>query len=183
MFVYCICPEGKLKSNFIKIGSCRKIESLKKRYGTYYGLSNKSYYIKVNSKISLENIVHKKLKDINLHIENELFIYNEIYDFDFYIKQINKIYFETIIESNYCIHKYTRGKKEGSYCAKEIGNNNNKIYLCFHHDKNKNYKCKKEIIKKIEEKENNDKSKYLSDINKNVDNENIVNEILKLNIK
>lgn len=182
MFVYCICPDGKLKSNFIKIGSCTKIESLKKRYGTYYGSSNKSYYIKINNKISLENIVHKKLKDLNLHIENELFIYNEIYDFDFYIKQINKIYFETIIEGNYCIHKYTRGKKEGSYCAEEIENNNcNKIYLCFQHDKN--YICKKKNIEKIEEKENNDKLQYFRDINKNVDNVNMVSEFLKLNIK
>jgi hypothetical protein len=105
MYIYCILPFGKLKSNFIKI------ESLKRRYGTYYGSSHKSYHIRVNC-LSLESIIHKKLKDMNLHIENELFMYNELYDFNFYVQQISKIHFETIIKDNYCIHKYIRGKLE-----------------------------------------------------------------------
>lgn len=90
MYIYCICPYGKIKPNFIKIGSCTNINSLKKRYSTYYGLSHRSYYVKVDNN-SFETIIHKKLKDMNLHIENELFIYNEIYDFYFYIQQLNEL--------------------------------------------------------------------------------------------
>lgn len=82
MYVYCVCPYGKLKSNFIKIGFCTNIESLDKRYCTYYGSSYRSYYIKTNDKTQ-ENVIHNGLKKMGLHIENELFIYNEIYDFLF----------------------------------------------------------------------------------------------------
>lgn len=69
MYVYCICPNGKLKSNFIKIGLCKEFGSLKKR----------------------QKIIHKNFKNMNLHIENELFIYNEKYDFNFYVQQINEL--------------------------------------------------------------------------------------------
>lgn len=90
MYVYCICPDGKLKSNFIKIGSCKNFESLKRRYSTYYGLSHKSYYIEVNNS-SLEKIIHKNFKNMDLHIENELFIYNENYNFNFYKQKIKEL--------------------------------------------------------------------------------------------
>lgn len=90
MYLYCICPYGNLKSNFIKIGICTKPDSLKKRYTTYYGSSYKNYYIKVENS-NFENIIHRKLKNKGLHIENELFIYNEKYNFTFYIQQLNEI--------------------------------------------------------------------------------------------
>lgn len=90
MFIYCICPFGKLKSNFIKVGLCTNPESLKKRYSTYYGASYKCYYIKINDS-SFEKKIHKRLKKQGLHIENELFVYNEKYDFSFYIQQLNEI--------------------------------------------------------------------------------------------
>lgn len=172
MYIYCIFPCGKLKSNFIKIGSCTKIESLKRRYSTYYGSTHKSYYIKVN-RLSLGTIIHKKLKDMNLHMENELFMYNELYDLNFYIQQINKIYFETIIDGNYCIHKYKRGKLEGSFCGKKVENNNDKMYLCLQHDKKYISRKKVEI-----------KSTYTNESDKiTTSHENIiVNEILKLSI-
>lgn len=93
MFIYCICPFGKLKSNFIKIGLCTNPDSLKKRYSTYYGASYKCYYIKANES-SFEKKIHKKLKKQGLHIENELFVYNENYNFNFYIQQLNEIYNE-----------------------------------------------------------------------------------------
>lgn len=90
MYIYCICPYQKIKPNFIKIGSCTNINSLKKRYSTYYGFSHRSYHVKVDNN-SFETIIHKKLKDMDLHIENELFIYNEIYDFYFYVQQLNEL--------------------------------------------------------------------------------------------
>lgn len=93
MYVYCICPHGNLKTNFIKIGICTKPESLKKRYTTYYGYSYKYYCVKVENTES-EYIIHRKLKEQRLHIENELFVYNEKYDFSFYVQQLNEIHKE-----------------------------------------------------------------------------------------
>lgn len=89
MYLYCASPYGKLKSNFIKVGICSNIESLKCRYSTYYGSSFRYYYIVVDDK-KAENNIHKELKDLGLHIENELFIYNDVYDFYYYTKILNK---------------------------------------------------------------------------------------------
>lgn len=69
---------------------CKKPESLKKRYSTYYGSSYKCYYIEIDNS-SFEKKIHKILKKQGLHIENELFVYNEKYDFNFYIQELNKI--------------------------------------------------------------------------------------------
>jgi hypothetical protein len=88
MYIYCATPYGKLKSNFIKIGFCTDWISLNKRYGTYYGTSFRSHYVKVEDKSS-ENIVHEKLKVLGLHLENELFIYDDIHDFYFYVQVLN----------------------------------------------------------------------------------------------
>lgn len=90
MYIYCIAPYGKLESNFIKIGFCTKIETLKKRYTTYYGSSHRSYYIKVKHS-TYEDIIHKRLKALGLHIENELFVYNKVNDFYFYVQQLNEL--------------------------------------------------------------------------------------------
>lgn len=76
MYVYCISPSGKLKSNFIKIGFCTDFNSLKNRYSTYYGSNHIYYYVKVESKLQ-EIFIHNKFKELKLHIENELFIYND----------------------------------------------------------------------------------------------------------
>lgn len=89
MYLYCVVPYGKLKSNFIKVGICIKIESLNKRYITYYGSSFRSYYVKINDKCC-EKVIHEKLTNLGLHLENELFIYNDIYDFYFYTQELNK---------------------------------------------------------------------------------------------
>lgn len=87
MFLYCITPYEKLESNFIKVGICENICLLKDRYSTYYGESCRYYYVKIKDKIS-EIKIHKKLKDLGLHLENELFSYNKVYDFYFYIKML-----------------------------------------------------------------------------------------------
>jgi hypothetical protein len=52
-------------------------ENLNKRYGTYYGSSFRYYYVELSDKIS-ENNIHENLRNLGLHIENELFIYNDI---------------------------------------------------------------------------------------------------------
>lgn len=88
MFLYCISPHKKLKCNFIKIGICENINLLKNRYSTYYGDSCRYHYVKVNDKSS-ETKIHKKLKELELHLENELFIYNRNYDFYFYSQMLN----------------------------------------------------------------------------------------------
>jgi hypothetical protein len=93
MYIYFICPSGKLESNFIKIGICENPESLKKRYSTYYGTNYKSYYLKI-SNMYFEKNIQENLKKQGLHIENELFIYNKKYDINFYIQQINKFHDE-----------------------------------------------------------------------------------------
>lgn len=76
MYVYCIYPSGKLKSNFIKIGFCTDFNSLKNRYSTYYGSNHIYYYVKAESKLQ-EIFIHNKFKELKLHIEKELFIYND----------------------------------------------------------------------------------------------------------
>lgn len=85
MFLYCITPNNNVMCNFIKIGICKDIITLKSRYITYYGDSCIYYYIKVINK-SDENNVHEKLKKLGLHLENELFILNKEYNYDFYKK-------------------------------------------------------------------------------------------------
>lgn len=83
MFVYCILPDEILKCNFIKIGYCINSETLKKRYSTYYGSELKIYYVKVKSK-NIEKYIHEELKKKGLHLRNELFIYNDRFNFEFY---------------------------------------------------------------------------------------------------
>lgn len=90
MYLYCVCPHGELESNFIKIGICSDFNFLKKRYTTYYGNSFRSYYVLVDD-ISSEKFIHEKLKNKNLHIENELYKYNKTYDFYFYVQQLNDV--------------------------------------------------------------------------------------------
>lgn len=89
MFIYCITPYNKLESNFIKIGFSEDISLLQKRYSTYYGKCCRYYHVRVKDKMAEVNI-HNKLKDIGLHLENELYTYNKIYDFYFYIKMLKK---------------------------------------------------------------------------------------------
>lgn len=90
MYVYCIAPSGKLKSNFIKIGFCNDFNSLKKRYSTYYGLII-SYHVKVDLK-KREFEIHEELKNMRLHIIKELFIYDDDnYNYDFYKKKLDEL--------------------------------------------------------------------------------------------
>lgn len=85
MFLYCITPYKNLKSNFIKVGICDDIVLLKNRYRTYYGNNCRYYYVKINDKND-ENNIHIKLKILGLHLENELFLLNDEYDFYFYVQ-------------------------------------------------------------------------------------------------
>lgn len=85
MYLYCVAPYGKLKSNFIKIGFCSDFESLNRRYITYYGSSFRSYYVKISER-KVEKDIFNKLTKLGLHLENELFIYNKKYDFYFMYK-------------------------------------------------------------------------------------------------
>lgn len=89
MFLYCITPYKKMKCNFIKVGVCENIELLKGRYMTYYGENCRYYYVKIRNKEE-ETQIHIKLKNLGLHIENELFLLNEEYDFYFYIQMLKK---------------------------------------------------------------------------------------------
>lgn len=85
MFVYCITPNEKFDCKFIKVGICKNIITLKTRYITYYGENCIYYYVKVKNRKD-ENNIHKELKKLGLHLENELFILNNEYDFRFYVK-------------------------------------------------------------------------------------------------
>lgn len=98
MFLYCITPYKKLECNFIKVGICEDISLLKGRYVTYYGDSCRYYYVNVETKIDEKNI-HKKLKDLGLHLENELFVFNKEHDFYFYTKILKE--FELTKTSEY----------------------------------------------------------------------------------
>lgn len=98
MFIYCISPYKRLECNFIKIGFCEDISLLKGRYITYYGESCRYYYVKISNKND-EQKIHKKLKDLGLHLENEIFLLNKEYDFYFYV-QILKNFDITIFENN-----------------------------------------------------------------------------------
>lgn len=89
MFLYCITPYKKMKCNFIKVGICENIELLKGRYITYYGENCRYYYVKIKDKKE-ELKLHIKLKGMGLHIENELFLLNDEYDFYFYIQMLKK---------------------------------------------------------------------------------------------
>lgn len=90
MYIYCIAPSGVIIPNFIKIGFCRDFNNLKKRYKTYYGNSNISYHVKVNDK-KQEFVIHNELKKMGLHIENELFKYNDEYNYKFYKDMLNEL--------------------------------------------------------------------------------------------
>lgn len=89
MFIYCIVPGGDLKCNFIKIGTCIDSNSLYKRYNTYYGSDLNIHYVSVKNK-NVEKCIHNKLKTLGLHLKNELFIYNEIYNFDYYVNILDE---------------------------------------------------------------------------------------------
>lgn len=97
MFLYCISPHEKIEGNFIKIGICENISLLKDRYKTYYGDSCRYHYVNVESK-KCENKLHNELKKLGLHLENELFSYNKIYDFYFYVQMLKK--FENVNNDN-----------------------------------------------------------------------------------
>lgn len=90
MFIYCIKPKDDIKCNFVKIGYCSKIESIKKRYTTPYGSNFIYHFISIDTNKG-EKIIHNRLKYSNLHLENELFLYNEKYNFLFYIKELKKL--------------------------------------------------------------------------------------------
>jgi hypothetical protein len=47
---------------YIKISICINIDSLKKRYATYYGSNFRYYYVEVDDK-TYENDVHEELKN------------------------------------------------------------------------------------------------------------------------
>jgi hypothetical protein len=110
MYLYCVCPHGELESNFIKIGICEDFNSLKKRYTTYYGNSFRNYYVYVDD-ISSENFIHEKLKNQNLHIENELYKYNKTHDFHFYIQQLNDVRSNKIDTNDIKIDKLSVSEK------------------------------------------------------------------------
>lgn len=90
MFIYCIKPDGRLRCNFIKIGFSDDVCGLSKRYSTYYGLGCKYYYVEVCNK-KCEYILHGYLKELGLHLENELYIHNEEYNFYYYITILEKM--------------------------------------------------------------------------------------------
>jgi hypothetical protein len=90
MYVYFIIPSEKLKPNFIKIGFSNDFNSLKKRYSTYYGFNHISYHVKVNDKTQ-EIDIHNELKDNKLHIENELFVYDDNYNYEFYKDKLDEL--------------------------------------------------------------------------------------------
>ncbi len=90
MYLYCITPYDKIESNFIKVGICENISIQKNRYNTYYGESCRYHYVEVDDK-SYENIIHNELKNIGVHLENELFLYNKKYDFFFYTQILENI--------------------------------------------------------------------------------------------
>lgn len=90
MFVYCIKPGGDTNCNFVKIGYCSNIESIKKRYTTPYGSNFIYHFINIDT-IKGEKIIHNRLKYLKLHLENELFLFNEKYNFLFYVKELKKL--------------------------------------------------------------------------------------------
>lgn len=90
MYIYCIKPDGLLKCNFIKIGFSEYIESLNKRYSTYYGCGCKYYYVEIFDK-KCEHYLHVYLKELGLHLKNELYICNKTYNFYYYITILEKI--------------------------------------------------------------------------------------------
>lgn len=108
MFLYCISPHEKIEGNFIKIGICENISLLKDRYKTYYGESCRYHYVNVESK-KCENKLHNELKKLGLHLENELFSYNKIYDFYFYVQMLKK--FENVNNDNYLNTSLINNKK------------------------------------------------------------------------
>lgn len=86
-----------------------------------------------------------------------------------------------IMDSNYCTHKYKRGKNEGKYCAKKIRSSNpKKVYLCCSHDKdhvpkkkmistdNKPQPAESELINKKINKLNNNNNKNKLEKKKNI---------------
>lgn len=132
MYIYCIAPSGNIICNFIKVGICKDNKSLRKRYSTYYGTNLIYYYIKVKLKI-LEKDLHNELKNMKLHIENELFKYNDKYNFDFYKKKLNE-FFES--------HK--RLNKDYNYIFDNIVPDINKLFIY----------CENPIIEKKKLKQN-----------------------------
>lgn len=59
MYIYCACPDEKLKSNFILINYCNKYKELEKIFdecSENYGESYKKYYIEVNKKIDVKKL-------------------------------------------------------------------------------------------------------------------------------
>lgn len=90
MFIYCIKPNDKINCDFVKIGYCSNIESIKKRYTTPYGSNFICYFINIDT-IQGEKIIHNRLKYLKLHLENELFLYNKEYNFHFYINELTKL--------------------------------------------------------------------------------------------
>lgn len=125
MYLYCIAPYGKLESNFIKVGFCTKIESLKKRYSTYYGSSHRCYYVEINHSC-YEDKIHQKLKKMGLHIENELFVYNRVNDFYFYVQQLNEVKSN---EFDYCINNVKNTKEKFQQLT--INNYSNNEFMLF----------------------------------------------------
>lgn len=80
MFLYCISPYRKLESNFIKVGSCEDITSLKTRYVTYYGYSCRYYYVKIINRND-ENKIIKNNENEDIYILKR----NHIFEFIIYI--------------------------------------------------------------------------------------------------
>lgn len=132
MFVYCILPDGNLKCNFIKIGYCINYKNLKKRYSTYYGSDLKIYYVEVKTK-NTEKYIHEKLKNKGLHLKNELFIYNDIFDFDFYSQVLNEF------DCNYDIYKCKQEHIFKFYQYINIRNIDKKVYKMKKEDKEWKY--------------------------------------------
>lgn len=89
-----------------------------------------------------------------------------------------------IMDNNYCIHKYRKGKNEGKYCAKKIRSNNpKKVYLCCSHDKDHIPKKKNISIDNtsspIELINNNiNDNKFKNKIDKNDDDNRLNNKVI-----
>lgn len=147
MYVYCITPSGNFKSNFIKIGFCKDLKSLDKRYGTCYGTYIYSY-VDAESK-KQEYFIHNKFKKLKLHIKKELFMYdneNDKCNYDFYKQKLIEFSEEyKKINDEYKIIKYI---SELTISKKEIISEINEKNLDNHNIKNIKYK-KLESIKHI----------------------------------